>query len=123
MDLLDEVILRLPKITMRRRISPGLRFIKQNVPEIEILEYPLWHEYINKLKEGWDIVGFSFYQHEIGEVIKMAEEARTQGVRELWAGNYGVLDSIVNDIVDRVILGPGENEIAKLFGYKIINNL
>ena len=61
MDLLGEVILRNPKITMLRRVSPGLRFIKQNIPEVELLEYPLWQEFQAKLNEGWDIIGFSFY--------------------------------------------------------------
>jgi len=27
-----------------RQISFGLRFIKQNIPSIEILEYPTWEE-------------------------------------------------------------------------------
>ncbi len=119
MDLLDEVILKRPKITMRRRVSPGLRFIKQNVPEVEILEYPMWDEYQAKLREGWDIVGFSFYQHEIDEIVRMAEEAHQHGVKELWAGNYGALDYKVPSIADRIILGPGEDELAKLFGYHV----
>lgn len=119
MDALSEVILRRPRITMLRRVSPGLRFIKQNVPEVQILEYPLWDEYRAKLKEGWDIVGFSFYQHEIDEIIRMAEEARRQGVKELWAGNFGALDNKVPSIVDRIISGPGEDHIAQVFGYRI----
>jgi radical SAM superfamily enzyme YgiQ (UPF0313 family) len=119
MDLLGEVILRRPKITMLRKVSPGLRFIKQNVPEVEVLEYPSWHDYQSKLREGWDIVGFSFYQHEIDEITRMAEEARRQGVKELWAGNYGALDYKIPSIVDRVILGPGEDHLAQLFGYHI----
>ena len=38
--------------------SFGLRFLKQNIPEIEILEYPTFEEYKKKLAEGWDVVGF-----------------------------------------------------------------
>lgn len=119
MNLLGEVILRRPRITMLRRLSPGLRFIKQNVPEVEILEYPTWDEYQAKLRENWDVVGFSFYQNEIDEIAKMAEEAHRHGVKELWAGNYGALDYKVPSIVDRVILGPGEDHLAQLFGYRI----
>jgi radical SAM superfamily enzyme YgiQ (UPF0313 family) len=104
-----------------RRVSPGLRFIKQNVPEVEILEYPMWNEYVNKLKEGWDVVGFSFYQNEIGRVEKMASEARRQGVGETWAGNYGALDYKVPALVDRVFTGPAENQIAQVFGHKVPN--
>ena len=85
------------------RVSPGLRFIKQNVPEVQILEYPLWHEYVEKLKQGWDVVGFSFYHNQIGEIREMIAEARLQGVKEIWAGNYGVLAYYhkmgINDIV------------------------
>jgi len=44
---------------MPRRISFGLRFLRQNIPEIEILEYPTRAEYRNALKKGWDVVGYS----------------------------------------------------------------
>jgi radical SAM superfamily enzyme YgiQ (UPF0313 family) len=101
------------------RLSPGLRFIKQNVPEVEILEYPLWHEYVAKLKEGWDIVGFSAYQRDIAEIESMAEEARRQGVRETWAGNFGVLDDKVPSMVDRTFVGPAEDSIAQFFGHSV----
>ncbi len=118
-DSLGSVTRGGPRFSMRRDSSPGLRFIKQNVPEVEIIEYPTWREYVAKLKEGWDVVGFSFYQNEIDEIEKMAEGARRQGVGETWAGNYGALDSRVPRIVDRVVIGPGENEIAQAFGYGV----
>jgi hypothetical protein len=40
----------------------GLRFIKQNIPEIEILEYPTWKEYQKKIQEksGMSLV-FHFF--------------------------------------------------------------
>ncbi|NIT36045.1 MAG: radical SAM protein [candidate division Zixibacteria bacterium] len=115
-DSLGSVTRGIPRFSMPRDFNPGLRFIKQNVPEVEILEYPRWHEYVAKLKEGWDIVGFSFYQAEIDEIERMADEARRQGVGETWAGNYGALDGRVPQIVDRVVIGPGENVFAELFG-------
>ncbi|MBN2379176.1 radical SAM protein [candidate division WOR-3 bacterium] len=102
-----------------RRVSPGLRFIKQNVPEVEILEYPRWNQYAAKLREGWDVVGFSFYQNEIDQIGKMAAEARSQGVRELWAGNYGALDYSIPSLVDRVFIGPAEDDVAQVFGYRV----
>ncbi|TET22632.1 MAG: radical SAM protein [Candidatus Stahlbacteria bacterium] len=102
-----------------RRVSPGLRFIKQNVPEVEILEYPMWREYVARLREGWDVVGFSFYQNEIGEIRRMVAEARRHGVREIWAGNYGALDYSIPSLVDRVFIGPAEDEIAQVFGYRV----
>jgi radical SAM superfamily enzyme YgiQ (UPF0313 family) len=109
----------IPRFSMPREYSPGLRFIKQNVPEVEILEYPRWDEYVAKLKEGWDVVGFSFYQAEIDEIERMAAEARRQGAGETWAGNYGALDGHVPGIVDRVVIGPGENALAELFGRRV----
>jgi len=118
-DFLGGATRGFPKLSSPCRLSPGLRFIKQNVPEVEILEYPLWHEYVAKLKEGWDIVGFSVYQHDIGEVETMAEEARRHGVGETWAGNFGVLDRKVPGMVDRVFIGPAEDQIAQVFGHRV----
>ena len=40
-DPMGELTHRMPRFSMRRDFSPGLRFIKQNVPEVEILEYPM----------------------------------------------------------------------------------
>lgn len=110
---------RFPRVAVPLRISPGLRFIKQNVPEVEILEYPEWPEYVEKLRQGWDIIGFSFYQHQINEIRRMIEEARRQRVREIWAGNFGAMDYTIPGLVDRVILGPGEDAVAQLFGYRV----
>jgi len=101
------------------RISPGLRFIKQNVPEVEILEYPTWQQYHSRLKDGWDIVGFSFYQNEIETIRPMIAAAREEGAGEVWAGNYGAMDYGIPELVDRVVYGPGEDHVAQLFGYRI----
>ena len=102
-----------------RTISYGLRFLKQNIPEIEILEYPTWEEYVNKLKEGWDVVGFSFYLNEITEILQMAQEARKQGIKELWAGNYGALTEGIESYFDRIFIGYAEHQVAEVFGKKI----
>jgi hypothetical protein len=65
------------KFSLPRIESFGLRFIKQNVPEVEILEFPTWTEYVNKILEcNWDVVGFSFYLNEIHEILEMVEYAR-----------------------------------------------
>jgi len=101
------------------QISPGLRFLKQNVPELEILEYPTKEEYLRKLEEGWDVVGFSFYGHEIPEILEMADLAREKGVGELWAGNYGALTPGMELYFDRVFRGYAEEEVASFFGRKI----
>ena len=53
------------RFSLQRIQSFGLRFLKQNIPEIEILEYPTWEEYVARLgEEDWDVVGFSFYLNE-----------------------------------------------------------
>jgi len=115
----DFTLVGIPRLSMPRKYSPGLRFIKQNVPEVEIMEYPTWRKYVAKLQEGWDVVGFSFYQYEIADVAEMAEEARRRGVGEIWAGNFGALDARVSRFADRVVIGPGENAFAGLFGYGV----
>lgn len=119
LDYVGEQVFFKVRCSLKRTVSPGLRFIKQNVPEVQILEYPMWDDYVKKLKEGWDVVGFSFYENEVGEVMRMASEARRQGVKELWAGNYGALDPAIPGIVDRVITGAAEDEVAQVFGYRV----
>ena len=107
------------RLHAERSLSPGLRFIKQNIPNIEIMEYPKWEEYVSKLKEGWDIVGFSFYLNETFEVIEMAKKAKELKVPELWGGNYGVLTKDVKPYFDRIFLGYSEHKIADALGYKV----
>lgn len=118
-DLVGGVVYNLPRVSIPRRSSLGLRFIKQNVPQVEILEHPMWPDYVKKLKEGWDVVGFSLFQNEVGEITRMAAEARRQGIRELWAGGYGAMEPAIARTVDRVVLGAGEDEVAQMFGYRV----
>lgn len=119
LDYIGENVYGVPRISNPRRIGFGLRFLKQNVPEIEILEYPMWPEYVERLKEGWDVVGFSFFQNEIAEVERMADEARRHGVREIWAGGHGALDGHVAEFCDRVFSGAAEDQVAQAFGYRV----
>ncbi|UCE73985.1 MAG: radical SAM protein [Methanomassiliicoccales archaeon] len=107
------------RLHAERSVSAGLRFIKQNVPQIEILEYPLWDEFIAKLREGWDIVGFSFFLNETHEVIRMVNKAREMGIKEIWGGNYGVLTKEVQPYFDRIFIGYSEHEIAKALGHEV----
>jgi len=85
--------------------SYGLRFLKQNIPEIEILEYPTWEQYVKKLREGWDVVGFSFYLSDTPEVLEMVEYARSAGIEEIWCGNYGALTPEIQDRFDKIFIG------------------
>ncbi|MBD3285535.1 radical SAM protein [candidate division WOR-3 bacterium] len=119
LDYIGENVYGTPRVSNPRRIGFGLRFLKQNVPEIEILEYPLWHQYICKLKQGWDVVGFSFFQNEVADVERMAAAAREHGVKEIWAGGHGALDGHVPAFADRVFIGAAEDDVARVFGYRV----
>jgi pyruvate-formate lyase-activating enzyme len=102
-----------------RRISYGLRFIKANVPGVEILEYPTWSEFRKALQLGWDAVGFSFYTNEIPVIKRMVAAARRSGVPELWGGNYGVITPEAAELFDRIAVGYSESQIAEWLGVKI----
>ena len=101
---------------MPRRISFGLRFLRQNIPGISILEYPSRAEYREHLKRGWDIVGFSFYLEETNDILQMAGEARAAGAQQLWAGNYGALTPSIQPHFDQVFTSYSEEAVAELAG-------
>ena len=104
---------------MPRQISFGLRFLRQNLPELEILEYPSHANFTKILSEGWDAVGFSFYLDETNTILEMAEEVRHAGVPELWAGNYGALTPAIQSSFDQVFVGYGEDAVAQRLGKTI----
>jgi len=106
------------RFRMPRRISFGLRFLRQNIPELNILEYPTRAEFSRVLKEGWDAVGFSFYLEETPRILRMAEDARRAGVKQLWAGNYGALTPSVQPNFDKVFTSYAEDAVAQLLGKK-----
>ena len=111
---------RLFRYSWPRTCSYGLRFLKQNLPEIEILEFPTWREYAKEIRKGdYDIVGFSFYINDVPDVLKMVEFARKSGVKEIWGGNYGVLTPGVEEHFDRIFTGYCEAEVAKELGKRI----
>jgi len=110
------------RFSLPRIESFGLRFIKQNVPEVEIIEYPSWKQYIDKIcEQQWDVVGFSFYLNEIHEILEMVNYAREKGVKEIWAGNYGALTESIQKHFDKVFVGYSEDKIAQIFGRNIPN--
>lgn len=103
--------------------SFGLRFLKQNIPEIEILEFPTWDEYVKKLDEGWDVVGYSFYLNEVHEIEEMTKAARSSGkAEELWAGNYGALTPQIQEHFDKIFVGYAEEALAPYFGRNVNRN-
>jgi len=101
---------------MPRRISFGLRFLRQNIPGISILEYPTRAEFSLALRQGWDAVGFSFYLEETNSILDMARQARTAGVPQLWAGNYGALTPAIQSNFDRVFSSYSEEALAQYLG-------
>jgi radical SAM superfamily enzyme YgiQ (UPF0313 family) len=104
---------------MPRTISFGLRFMRQNLPDVNILEYPTHAEFSAELKRGWDAVGFSFYLEETNDILEMAAEAREAGVRELWAGNYGALTPSIHSHFDHVFNGYSEDAMAEKLGARL----
>lgn len=116
MQTKDNLILSLTNL---RYMQPGLRFIKQNIPIIEILEFPTWEKFVEVIKQGWDIVGFSFYTNETRQILEMADHARKAGVPEIWGGNYGVLNQSIALSFDKVFIGYSENQIAQQLGMEV----
>lgn len=101
---------------MPRRISFGLRFLRQNVPGVSILEYPSRSEYSAQLRRGWDALGFSFYLEETNEILDMVRQARAAGIPSVWAGNYGALTPTIQSVFDRAFVGYSEEAIADHLG-------
>lgn len=102
----------------------GLRFIKANVPDVEVLEYPTWQEYRDALaSEAWDMVGISFYTWSTPVAIEMANEARAAGAKEVWGGNYGAMGPGLNAHFDRLIKGPGEYPVHEFMYGRPIQRL
>lgn len=90
----------------------GLHFIKANVPDAELLEYPTWDEYRKALaSERWDMVGISFYTWSTPVAIEMAKAAREAGVPEIWGGNYGAIGPGLTQHFTKLVKGAGEYDV------------
>ena len=100
-------------------LSYGLRFLKKNIPNIKILEYPTFQQYLIELSKGYDIVGFSFFTHEVPKILKMVKAARSVGVPEIWGGNYGVMTYGVEEHFDKIFIGYAEHQVAAELNVKI----
>ncbi len=107
------------RIDARLEMAYGLRFIKQNLPQIEILEFPTWREFTTRVAEGWDIVGFSFFTKSTNRILEMVEHARGAGVGEIWGGGYGAMNPQIEGCFDRTFVGYAEQQIADALGAKI----
>lgn len=97
----------------------GLRFLKANVPVVNILEYPGKEQYLRALRKGWDAVGISFYINETNDAVEMAALARQAGTKTVWAGNYGAFTPWIEHHFDRTFHGWGEVALAEAIGYEL----
>src|ERR1017187_1965442 len=91
------------------------RFLKANLPSLDVLEYPTWDEYRRALSSGnYDTVGISFWTYTAPEALQMVRMAREAGVREVWGGGHGVNTPGVASHFDRVFTGYSEYELKPL---------
>ncbi len=111
-DYWDQNVIRNLRYSYEKSESYSLHFLKKNIPQIKILQYPTYQRYIKELNKGYDIVGFSFYTFEVPKILKMVKTARSHGVKELWAGNYGVLTYGIEKYFDKIHVGYGERWVA-----------
>jgi len=102
----------------------ALALIKENVPSIDVLEYPSWEEYESRLNEGrYDVVAFSFYRMNIPQIKLMVGMARDYGVGEVWAGNYGACSPGMDRLFDRIFVGDGIAPLKSLVEGKNLDHL
>jgi uncharacterized radical SAM superfamily protein len=95
----------------RRQPQLGLHFLKENIPSLDILEYPQKGDYQSALAQGYDVIGISFYTTGFYAAIEMARMAREAGVKEIWAGNFGAMTPGVEDHFDRKFIGYCEADV------------
>lgn len=91
------------------------RFLKANLPSLDVLEYPTWDEYRLALSSGdYDTVGISFWTYTVPEALQMARIAREAGVREVWGGGHGVSTPGIASHFDRIFTSYSEYELKPL---------
>ncbi|MBN2159337.1 MAG: radical SAM protein [Spirochaetes bacterium] len=98
----------------RSQPAIGLRFLKENIPSVDILEFPEWGEFNDATKQGYDVLGISFYTTNFNAAVKMAGIARENGVREVWAGNYGTFTPGASSHFDKIFIGYPDRELKSL---------
>lgn len=118
-DYWGENISRKLRFSYPKYSSYGLRFLKRNILELNILEYPSISDFIIELEKGYEVVGFSLFTHEVPEILEMAKIARDKGIKTLWAGHYGALTYGMEDHFDKIFVGYGERELGEVFDIEI----
>lgn len=102
----------------------ALWMIKENVPSIDILDYPSMEEYETRLNEvNYDVVAFSFRRRNIPQIVNMVKMARNYGVKETWAGNYGANSPGMEKYFDRIFIGDGIRPLKSIIEEKSLEYL
>ena len=102
----------------------GLRMIKENVPSVDILDYPSIEEFETRLNEvNYDVVAFSFRRRNIPQIVNMVKTARNYGVKETWAGNYGANSPGMEKYFDRIFIGDGIRPLKSIIEEKPLEYL
>lgn len=98
-------------------------FIQANLPWIEILEAPTWHEYEKALAQGYDAIGISFWTYTSQAAVKMAKLARAYGIKQVWGGGHGVHTPGVQGHFDRLFSGFSEYDLKPFLDGKELKHL
>ena len=106
------------RIAMSFLNHPGLAFLGANLP-CDVLEYPDERAFAERLRDPPDVLGISFYINETSIALRMMEDARRAGVREVWAGNYGAYTPEIAARFDRSFTGWGEGKLASALGVEL----
>ena len=101
----------------------GIYFLKENIPDMDILVYPTENHFIERIKKGVDILGISFFTYQFNDVKKMVKIAREYHVKEIWGGNYGILTPGSEKIFDKIFIGYSEEKIYKMVYGKQIERI
>ena len=96
--------------------AASIRFLAENYPGTECLEYPTWEEYTSRVRAGVDVVAVSFYTYQMAEAARMVAFAREQGVREVWGGGWGIETPGARALFDRSFAGYGEEPLLPILG-------
>jgi MoaA/NifB/PqqE/SkfB family radical SAM enzyme len=104
--------------------NSGLWLIKENVPSIDILDYPSMEEYEACLNDTqYDVVAFSFRRRNVPRIVEMVKLARDYGVKETWAGNYGANSPGMEEYMDRIFIGDGIRPMKSIIENKPLEYL
>ncbi|HEX9483502.1 MAG TPA: radical SAM protein [Gemmatimonadaceae bacterium] len=106
------------RIAMSFLSHPGLAFLGANLP-CDVLEYPDERAFAESLRDPPEVLGISFYINETSIALRMMDDARRAGVREVWAGNYGAYTPEVAAKFDRTFTGWGERQLASAIGVEL----